>query len=261
MIPVERHQQILALIADRGVVSINELTERLNVSHMTVRRDVQKLEQDGLLLSVSGGVQSPERLAIEPSHQDKSVMFSQQKAAIGMLAARNIPLNSCLYLDAGTTTLSLAKELASRDDLLIVTNDFAITGFLIDNSECRVIHTGGTLCRENRSSIGEAAAHSLRNLFIDIAFISASSWSLRGISTPNENKVVVKRAAAEVSSQRVLLCDTSKYGRIATHLVTPLTVFNRVITDAGLPATAQETLIEMGVEVLMTSESVKTPDR
>lgn len=55
MIPVERHQQILALIADRGVVSINELTERLNVSHMTVRRDIQKLEEDGLLLSVSGG--------------------------------------------------------------------------------------------------------------------------------------------------------------------------------------------------------------
>jgi DeoR/GlpR family transcriptional regulator of sugar metabolism len=257
VIPVERHQQILALIADRGVVSINELTELLNVSHMTVRRDVQKLEEDGLLLSVSGGVRTPERLASEPSHQDKSVMFNQQKTAIGKLAARHIPLNSCIYLDAGTTTLSLARELASRDDLLIITNDFAITGFLIDNSQCRVIHTGGTLCRENRSCVGEAAAQSLRNLFIDIAFISSSSWSLRGISTPNEDKVAVKRAAIEASSHHILLCDTSKYGRIATHLVTPLTAFNRVITDGDLPMTAQETLASMRIEVLTAGEPMK----
>nr|WP_232487418.1 DNA-binding transcriptional repressor YgbI [Pectobacterium parmentieri] len=251
VIPVERHQQILALIAERGAVSINELIERLGVSHMTVRRDVQKLEQDGLLLSVSGGVRSPERLAIEPSHQDKSVMFSQQKAAMGKLAAQHIPLNSCIYLDAGTTTLSLARELAERDDLLIVTNDFAIAAFLIESSQCRMIHTGGTLCRENRSCVGEAVAQALRNLFIDIAFISASSWSLRGLSTPNEDKVVVKRAAVEASRKRVLLCDTSKYGRIATHLATPLSVFDSIITDAGLPAAAKEALGKMGVEVLM----------
>ncbi|AUG98943.1 DeoR/GlpR transcriptional regulator [Prodigiosinella confusarubida] len=251
MIPVERHQKILSLITERGVVSISELMETLGVSHMTVRRDVQKLEQDGLLLSVSGGVRSPERLAAEPSHQDKSVMFSQQKDAIGRLAAQQIPHNSCIYLDAGTTTLSLARQLAARDDLLIVTNDFVIAGFLIESSQCRMIHTGGTLCRENCSCVGEAAAQALRNLFIDIAFVSASSWSLRGLSTPNEDKVAVKRAIVAASSKRILLSDTSKYGRIATYLATPLTVFDSIITDDGLPIAAQDALRKIDVEVLV----------
>ena len=144
MIPVERHQQILALVSERGVVSIAELTERLGVSHMTIRRDLQKLEEQGAVQSVSGGVQAPERVASEPSHQAKEGMFSRQKIAIGRLAARQIPANSCIYLDAGTTTLALAKQIGERDDLTVVTNDFVIAGFLIEHSQCRIIHTGGT---------------------------------------------------------------------------------------------------------------------
>ncbi|KGA61163.1 DNA-binding transcriptional repressor YgbI [Yersinia pseudotuberculosis] len=253
MIPIERHQKILALVAERGVVSIAELTERLGVSHMTIRRDVQKLEEQGAVLSVSGGVRSTQRLAIEPSHQDKTMMFSRQKQAIGTSAALHIPRNSCIYLDAGTTTLALARQPEDRDDLLVVTNDFVIANFLIESSQCRMIHSGGTLCRKNRSCIGEAAAHSLRNLSIDIAFISASCWGLRGISTPDEDKVPVKRAISEASSKRVLLADASKYGKVATYLALPLTAFDVVITDNSLSSTVYEELAEKALELIIAS--------
>ncbi|WP_145509767.1 MULTISPECIES: DNA-binding transcriptional repressor YgbI [Yersinia] len=252
MIPVERHQQILALVAERGVVSITELTERLGVSHMTIRRDVQKLEEQGAVLAVSGGVRSTERLTAEPSHQDKTQMYSSQKNAIGMAAALHIPRNSCIYLDAGTTTLALARQLEARDDLLVVTNDFVIANFLIESCQCKMIHSGGTLCRENRSCVGDAAARSLRNLSIDIAFISASCWGPRGISTPSEDKVVVKRAVSEVSSKHVLLTDASKYGKISTYLALPLTDFDVVITDASLSSTAQDELAAKEIELIIT---------
>ena len=242
MIPVERHQQILALVAERGVMSIAELTERFGVSHMTIRRDVQKLEEQGAVLSVSGGVRSANRLASEPSHLTKTALFNDQKKAIGRLAAEHIPRNSCIYLDAGTTMLALAREIAERDDLLVVTNDFMVTNLLMETSRCRVIHTGGTVCRDNRSCIGDAAARSLRQLAIDIAFVSTSSWGLRGLFTPDEDKVAVKQAVCDVSSKRVLLSDSSKYDKIATWLALPLETFDVIITDSQLNATGREAL-------------------
>ncbi|MEG3112357.1 DNA-binding transcriptional repressor YgbI [Pantoea sp. T14] len=242
MIPVERHQQILALVGERGVVSIAELTDRLGVSHMTIRRDVQKLEEQGAVLSVSGGVRSADRLAAEPSHLTKTALFNDEKNAIGRLAAQHIPRNSCIYLDAGTTTLALAREVVDRDDLLVVTNDFMVANLLMEASSCRVIHTGGTVCRENRSCVGEAAARSLRHLAIDIAFISSSSWGPRGLFTPDEDKVTVKQTVSEVSSKRVLLSDSSKYNKIATFLALPLAQFDTIITDKQLSGAARESL-------------------
>ncbi len=234
MIPIERHQRILALVEQRGAVSINELTEILGVSHMTIRRDVSKLEEQGLLVSVSGGVRAVSRLAAEPSHLVKSTLQSEEKQAIGALAASHIAKNSCIYLDAGTTTLALARAILDRNDLQVVTNDFEITQLLIDASQCGVIHTGGTLCRENRSCVGESAARTLRHLAIDTAFISASGWDSRGIFTPDENKVTVKETVSQVSARSILLCDSSKYNQVATFMALPLTRFTTIITDRHL---------------------------
>jgi DeoR/GlpR family transcriptional regulator of sugar metabolism len=251
MIPSERHQQILALVAERGVVSITELTERLGVSHMTIRRDVQRLEEQGTVLSVSGGVRSTERLSSEPSHLVKTTLCSNEKMTIGRAAALHIPRNSCIYLDAGTTTLALARQLGERDDLLVVTNDFVVASFLIEFSQCRMIHTGGTLCRENRSCVGAAAARALKDLSIDIAFISASCWGVRGIFTPDEDKVVVKRAANLISSKHILLSDSSKYGKIATYLALPLDTFDCVITDSALSSSARHELSAKDIELII----------
>ena len=87
MIPAERQKLILARLAERGVLSISELTELLDVSHMTVRRDIQQLEREGQVMSVAGGIRLPERISFEPSHAVKATVAHAEKAAIGRVAA------------------------------------------------------------------------------------------------------------------------------------------------------------------------------
>ena len=117
-----------------------------------------------------------------------------------------------------------------------------VVNLLMESSNCRVIHTGGTVCRENRSCVGESAARGLRNLAIDIAFISASCWGPRGLFTPDEEKVTVKQTVCEVSSRRILLSDSSKYNKIATFLALPLSSFDCIITDIHLGNGARDVL-------------------
>ncbi|MDU8924883.1 DeoR/GlpR family DNA-binding transcription regulator [Pasteurellaceae bacterium LIM206] len=249
MIPAERQQALLNLISHKNIVSINTLVETLGVSHMTIRRDIQKLEQEGKVISVSGGVQLLERLSVEPTHDDKSLQRQEQKQRIGESAIAFIPLNTTVYLDAGTTTLEIAKHLIDREDLLVVTNDFVIANYLMMHGKGNIIHVGGTILKSNRSSVGELAAQFIRQLSIDVAFISTSSWNLKGITTPDENKIPVKRAIVQSSNKNILVSDSSKYGKVATFLVYPLTTFNQIICDTDLIENAQNAIKEMAIEL------------
>lgn len=251
MIPAERQKTLLNLISQQGIASINALVDILGVSHMTIRRDIQKLEGEGKVVSVSGGVQLLERLAAEPTHDDKSLLSHSQKVAIGIKSIEFIPQNATVYLDAGTTTLEIAKQLIARDDLLVITNDFVIANFLMINSQCELMHIGGSINKLNRSSVGELAAQFLRQLSIDIAFVSTSSWNLRGLTTPDENKIPVKKAIVRASHKNILVSDSSKYGKVATFLLYPLTTFDCIICDKKLLVNVQDAISEMNVKLIL----------
>ncbi len=131
----------------------------------------------------------------------------------------------------------------------MVTNDFEITQLLIDASQCGVIHTGGTLCRENRSCVGESAARTLRHLAIDTAFISASGWDSRGIFTLMRTRLP-SGDRQPVSARSILLCDSSKYNQVATFMALPLTRFTTIITDRHLSDAAASHIARHACEVL-----------
>lgn len=250
MIPIERHEAILSVVSEKGIATINELIELLDVSHMTIRRDLQKLEEQGKVLSVSGGVKAVEKLSSELTHKVKGTLNEDGKRLIGALAANEIPKNSCIFLDAGTTTLAIAREIKDRDDLTIITNDFMIMFYLIENGKSKLIHTGGTVCPYTNCSVGESAARGIENYLIDVAFISAPSWGMKGISLPTEERVAIKKMLPDVSKRLILVADNSKYGAVTTYLALPLSVFDAIITDAPLPSDVNMMLYNRDIAVI-----------
>ncbi|AWK84418.1 DeoR/GlpR family DNA-binding transcription regulator [Photobacterium damselae] len=251
MIPAERQKMILALLSKQEVISINELVEQLDVSHMTVRRDIALLEKKGKVLSVSGGVQLTQLIHTEASHEAKASQHANEKESIGKLAYSLIKDNSTVYLDAGTTTLEIARKLVHRSDLLVVTNDFVIANYLMQHSTTEIYHTGGRIDRENQSSIGSKVSDFLDGINIDIAFVSTSSWNLRGISTPSEPKVIVKKAIAKAAQKVVLVSDSSKYGKVGVFHALDIEEFSIVVTDQYLPQIVGSELKEKGINLLI----------
>lgn len=250
MIPIQRQQLILEALENKQVVSINELVQKLNVSHMTIRRDIQKLEQQGLLIQVSGGVKTNTKVLIEPSHIVKETLCSDEKKRIGKAASEFVKDNSCIYLDAGTTSLALCENLSKINNLTVVTNDFVVVNRLMDWDNCTLIHIGGLVRKNNRSSVGYLASQSILSLRIDMAFISTSSFDLNTVTTPDMEKVNVKRAAIEASTKRILITDSSKFGCVATYRVFNTTELHTIITDTGIPESAKRQFAQKGIEVI-----------
>lgn len=249
MIPAERQRTILSLLSHQDVLSITDLTQHLDVSHMTIRRDIVKLESSGKVISVSGGVQLAKALHSELSHDAKVEQQANEKVQIGKIAATLIDKDTTIYLDAGTTSLEIAHQIVDRDDLFVITNDFSIASFLMTHSQCELYHTGGKVDRENQSTVGVKVAEFLNGLNIDIAFISTSSWSLKGLSTPNENKVLVKQAVVKSAQTNYLVSDFTKYGRIASFHALNIEQLDGVISDRNLSDVVAQELTDKGLRV------------
>ncbi|HEY0285591.1 MAG TPA: DeoR/GlpR family DNA-binding transcription regulator [Pseudomonas sp.] len=250
--PAQRREMIIRRLRRQQTLSVTELTKIFNCSHMTVRRDIAVLEQDGLVFSVPGGVRLASQLYSEPSHQNRVIVEPDQKQRMAVCAARLIKPGMSLYLDAGTTTLCLVPHIINQTGITVITNDFSIVMALADAKHVKVIHTGGVLDHDNIASIGTLAADTLRNLATDIAFISSSSWDLqRGITTPSEAKIEVKKAAMNSASQVVLMATSSKYGTFGMYRIAGLERFDPIISDDALTADAAAGIRKSGVELIL----------
>lgn len=250
MIPNERQDFIYRYVYENHTASINGLAAMMNVSHMTIRRDILMLEQEGKVVIVSGGIKLNDILRHEMRYSDKAMIHHRTKQLLGKAGAEIIDEGLVIYVDAGTTTFELAKHLGEKFNTTIITNDFSISQYLMNKAQIKLFHTGGLVDKRNFSSVGISAANFIRTLNIDVAFISSSSWdATRGISTPYEEKAVVKQAVIEASAKKILLSDSSKYGKYGLYSICPLNQMDMIITDAFLPQDAKESISKSGVEL------------
>ncbi|HFZ8995631.1 TPA: DeoR/GlpR family DNA-binding transcription regulator [Citrobacter freundii] len=237
-----RLDQIMDYLKSHNLVTVDELVSAISSSPATIRRDLIKLDQQGVISRTHGGVTLNRFIPSQPTTLEKLQRNPGEKLAIAQSAAHFVQAGDTVVLDAGTTMLELARQLTHLR-IRVITADLRIALFLCEFKQIEVTIIGGRIDDTSQSCIGEHGRRLLRNVYPDIAFISCNSWSLeRGVTSPTEEKSTLKQDLMVNASRRVLLADSSKYGSWSVFSVAPLSAFTDIVTDKHLHAESQETL-------------------
>jgi DeoR family transcriptional regulator, repressor of opine catabolism and conjugal transfer len=231
----DRQAKIVSLLRDDQFVDIRSLTERLQVSVATIRRDLGDLEEAGLLRRTHGGAVSTNQVGQDPTHAARLVSRQAEKAAIGATAAAMIMDGDAVILDAGTTSLEVAKRLNGRRGLTAISNGSDIVTEMIRNDGQTVFSIGGQYTESNRSFRGPLAEMFIRQFNADKLILNASSIDLdRGlICTASPENAAVQKAMIEVSSRIIVVADHTKLTKSSLAVTTKIEDVAVIVTDVG----------------------------
>ncbi len=229
----DRKSKIVSLLRDQPFVDIRSLTERLDVSVATVRRDLAELEEAGLLRRTHGGAIGTNQAGQDITHAARAVSYQTEKAAIAAAAAAMIVDGDAVMLDSGTTALEVARRLAGRKNLTAITNGMDIVNEMVRNEGQRVFSVGGEYSESNRSFRGPLAEQFVRQFNADKLILNATSIDLeRGlICTASPENAAVQKAMIEVSGRVIVVADFSKFTKSSLSVTARFDDISVIVTD------------------------------
>ncbi|MET9429378.1 MULTISPECIES: DeoR/GlpR family DNA-binding transcription regulator [unclassified Streptomyces] len=246
----QRRALILEEVRRRGGVRVNELTRRLNVSDMTVRRDLDALARQGVVAKVHGGaVPVAEASTHEPGFEAKSSLERSAKEDIARAAAAMVAPGSAIALSGGTTTYVLAQHLLDVPDLTVVTNSVRVADVFhaaqgTAPGAATVVLTGGVRTPSD-SLVGPVADQAIRSLHFDVLFLGVHGISVEGgLSTPNLAEAETNRRLVRSARRVVVVADHTKWGTVGLSSFARLDEVDHLVTDAGLSAEARAEMAE-----------------
>ncbi|MFB7269289.1 DeoR/GlpR family DNA-binding transcription regulator [Streptomyces sp. NPDC056244] len=262
----QRRALILDEVRRRGGVRVNELTRRLNVSDMTVRRDLDALARQGVLEKVHGGaVPVVEASTHEPGFEAKSGLELAAKEAIARAAAAMVVPGSAIALSGGTTTYAMAHHLVDVPDLTVVTNSTRVADVFHAaqragaagggrSGAAMVVLTGGVRTPSD-SLVGPVADQAIRSLHFDVLFLGVHGISAEaGLSTPNLGEAETNRRFIRSARRVVVIADHTKWGTVGLSSFATLDQVDTLVTDAGLSAQAREEMAELLPDLVVAGE-------
>ncbi|MER6466573.1 DeoR/GlpR family DNA-binding transcription regulator [Streptomyces sp. NPDC001288] len=251
----ERHLLILGRIGERGAANVVDLSKWLGVSHATVRRDLRFLSVQGLLRRTHGGGVAVGS-GLELSLRSRADRARPQKRAIAQRAVDFAGEGAVVGLTGGTTTLEIARLLAARGPVTIVTNAIDIAAELAPQPQIRLIMTGGHARSQTFELVGPGAERALRDHHLDIAFLGADGvGAAHGCTTHDPLEAATNRAFVEGSTHAVFVADHSKIGRATLARICPIDTVTCLITDEGADPDEVARIRRRGVRV----ETATTP--
>ena len=247
---VERHQFIMGQLQKKGAVSVTDLCKELNVSSVTIRKDLKLLEDRQLLFRTHGGA-----MLINPYTADRTVfekerMQATEKAAIAQEAAALIADNDSIIIASGTTVQAMAKEIKPIGNLTVVTSALNVSVQLIKHPNIEILQLGGVLRKSSTSVAGLYAEQILSDFFCSKLFLGVDGIDLEfGLTTTNAQEAHLNRKMMAVSQKVIVLADSSKFGKRGFGKICGIDEVDRIITDSGVAPHTVKALERMGVKV------------
>lgn len=252
MLVGERRQHILHVVQVEGRALVDDLSESLGISRITIRKDLEYLQTKGLVERTHGGALPVQHgTLVDPSLKEKEKQHHAEKMRIAAAAAKLVQEGQCVMLDSGTTTMALTRVLKRFESLTVITNAVNIAAELV-GTNLEVILTGGALRKNSFSLVGPLAEDVLREMHADILFLGVDGFDVEsGPSTPNVLESRVNRQMVEAVKRVVVVCDSTKFMRRSLARIVPTAAIHHVITDKGLPPAIAEALRTQNIEVTL----------
>jgi DeoR family transcriptional regulator of aga operon len=245
----ERFGVILEQLAINGSASVEQLSELLDVSGATVRRDLRQLGDQHLLARTHGGAVG-QAVSYELPVRYRAKQRSAQKRRIGEAAAALVPEDGVVGITGGTTTTEAARALASRADLTVVTNALNIAAELAIRPNLALIVTGGTVRSASFELVGPIAEQTLSGYHLDVALLGVDGIETSaGCTTHDDTEARTNSMLVQRAKQCVVVADSTKLGKVAFATICPLSSVNVLITDSEADPVELATLRSAGLDV------------
>jgi len=250
-----RQRTIVNMLSEKEIVSIADLSEQLNCSNMTIRRDLAYFEQIGFARRIHGGAVLARSETKLPSYSDRLNRCHKEKEWIGKIAAQFIQPEHIICLDGGTSTQMIVPNLPEDAHFVAISTGVITSAMLCNYRNVDIIQVGGMVHHASFTVCNSMASTFIRQFNADITFISARAIDLmQGTYEANMDLVNEKRALASIAKKVILLADHTKFA--GTSLIQSIAIeeIDVIITDEGTPQNVVQALVDKGIEVIVAEE-------
>jgi DeoR family transcriptional regulator of aga operon len=248
----ERHKYILDTLHQAGYVSVAELSRELNVTMVTVRKDLKILEDKGLLFRTHGSATPAAPYVNDRPVQEKKLVHVEQKINIAKKAVEFLQDNDAIIIGSGTTVLAFSQAIPKNLSLTVLTGAMNVTMALIDAQNIELVQLGGVVRKSSSSVVGHYAEEMIRDFACSKLFLSVDGIDLEfGLTTTNMMEAHLNMQMIRSVQKTIVLADSSKFGKKGFGKIAALEDVDMIISDSGLSEHYIQKLEEKGIEVIL----------
>lgn len=256
---VDRRHRILERVAEDQTIHVGELAREFDVSEMTIRRDIRRLEREGFVRQTYGGATAHLTRALDVAFNARALKHTREKRRIGIRATHLLGAARVVYVGIGTTAEQFARFLPAAPGLVVVTASLP-TASLLGTRPVEVVALGGTIRRDELTCVGPVAAATLARFRFDLAVIGAAGLSATwGLTEVDDGEAEIQRLAIERSARVVVIADGSKIGTVTNAIVTGAGAIQTLVTDPSASPVELAALTASGLDIVIARQDDAAP--